>query len=470
MSFTKILATIGPKTQSLEMLTALLDAGMTAVRMNFSHGDHAYHATTIANVRQLAAERGQHIPLVLDTKGPEIRTGKLVDGQAISLQKGREITVTTESILGDAACISIDYPTLADDVVVWGKIMLADGLIALEVKERLDAQRVRCVVMNDGTLGEKKNVNLPGVIVKLPALAEKDKEDLRFACEQKVDYVAASFVRKASDVDEIRAFLETYGGKYIKIIAKIENQEWVANLDAIIAKADGIMVARGDLGVDVPLEEMPLLQKTMIQKTNAAGKLAVTATQMLESMIMNPRPTRAEVTDVANAILDGTDVVMLSGETASGSNPIEAVTTMAKICQTIDPEQATRHLHDNLEEIADSDIASAITRAIARGAVQTARAIDAKAIVVLSKAGTTLRQIRKYNPHCELIVLTTYPQVARQLILFRGVRAQIVEEPLNYTDVEHYVRHDISVWSPIVLTWGGSISWLGVTDMIKIMV
>ncbi len=318
MKKTKIVCTIGPKTESKEMLTKLANAGMNVMRLNFSHGDFAEHGQRIDNLREVMAATGKQLAILLDTKGPEIRTIKLENGQDFSLVAGQEFTFTTDiSVVGNQDRVAVTYPGFAKDLTKGNTILVDDGLIEMEVLETTETE-VKCKVLNNGDLGENKGVNLPGVSVKLPALAEKDKADLKFGCEQGVDFVAASFIRKAEDVKEIRELLNANGGEKIQIISKIENQEGVDNFDAILEASDGIMVARGDLGVEIPVEEVIFAQKMMIEKCNRARKVVITATQMLDSMIKNPRPTRAEAGDVANAIMDGTDAVMLSGESAKG--------------------------------------------------------------------------------------------------------------------------------------------------------
>lgn len=316
MKKTKIVCTIGPKTESVEMLTKLVNAGMNVMRLNFSHGDFAEHGQRIQNVREVMAQTGQPVAILLDTKGPEIRTIKLEGGADVSLTAGQEFTFTTDiTVVGNQDRVAVTYPGFANDLSAGDTILVDDGLIEMEVLATTNTE-VKCRVLNNGDLGENKGVNLPGVSVKLPALAEKDKADLKFGCEQGVDFVAASFIRKAEDVNEIRELLNANGGEKIQIISKIENQEGVDNFDAILEASDGIMVARGDLGVEIPVEEVIFAQKMMIEKCNRARKVVITATQMLDSMIKNPRPTRAEAGDVANAIMDGTDAVMLSGESA----------------------------------------------------------------------------------------------------------------------------------------------------------
>ncbi len=336
MKKTKIVCTIGPKTESVEKLTELVNAGMNVMRLNFSHGDFAEHGTRIANFREVMDKVGKQLAILLDTKGPEIRTIKLEGGNDVDLVAGQEFTFTTDtSVVGNKETVAVTYAGFAADLNAGNTILVDDGLIEMEVISTTETE-VKCKVLNNGALGENKGVNLPGVSVQLPALSEKDKADLKFGCEQGVDFVAASFIRKASDVKEIREILDANGGNDIHIISKIENQEGVDNFDEILELSDGIMVARGDLGVEIPAEEVIFAQKMMIEKCNRARKMVITATQMLDSMINNPRPTRAEAGDVANAIMDGTDAVMLSGETAKGKYPVEAVTIMAQIANRTD--------------------------------------------------------------------------------------------------------------------------------------
>ena len=336
MKKTKIVCTIGPKTESEEVLLSLLNAGMNVMRLNFSHGNYDEHENRIKNLRAVLNKTDLQAAIMLDTKGPEIRTMKLENGKDISLNAGQIFTFTTnKTILGNSKCVAVTYSGFTNDIKIGNTILVDDGLLCMTVIDILQDQVV-CQVLNNGDLGENKGVNIPGVSLTLPALSEKDKRDLIFGCEQRVDFIAASFIRKHSDVQNIRDHLKQYGGEHIQIISKIENQEGLDNFDKILEESDGIMVARGDLGVEIPVEEVILAQKMIIAKCNQAGKVVITATQMLDSMIKNPRPTRAEAGDVANAILDGTDAVMLSGESAKGKYPLESVTIMAKICERTD--------------------------------------------------------------------------------------------------------------------------------------
>jgi len=356
---TKIVCTIGPKSESKEMLTKLVENGMNVMRLNFSHGDFVEHGTRITRIREVCEETGKNVAVLLDTKGPEIRTVKLENGNDVLLTAGQEFILSTDqTIVGDNTIVAVTYENLTKDLVIGNTVLLDDGLIEMTVKSITDTN-VICTVMNTGELGENKGVNLPGVKVQLPALSKKDKGDLIFGCEQDVDFIAASFIRKKEDVLEIRELLKANGGENIQIISKIENQEGVDNFDEILAVSDAIMVARGDLGVEIPVEEVIFAQKMMIEKANKARKPVITATQMLDSMIKNPRPTRAEAGDVANAIIDGTDAVMLSGESAKGKYPAEAVEIMASICARTDSV-----LHPVVEE-KEADLR--ITEAVCSG-------------------------------------------------------------------------------------------------------
>ena len=427
IKMTKVICTIGPKSESSEMLQKLVQNGMNIMRLNFSHGDYEEHGGRIDRLREITDNTGRYIGILLDTKGPEIRTGKLEGGNDILLEAGNKITITTDySHVGNKDKISVSYPGIVNDLKPGNTILLDDGLIGLEVLEIKDNE-IFCEIKNTGEVGEIKGVNLPGVSVGLPALAEKDIADLKFGCEKGVDFVAASFIRKASDVAEVRRVLDENGGARIQIISKIENQEGVDNFDEILELSDAIMVARGDLGVEIPAEEVPFMQKMMIRKCNKVGKPVITATQMLDSMNRNPRPTRAEAGDVANAILDGTDAVMLSGESAKGKYPVEAVKMMADISKRT----------DEFKRYKDIDIDGSgnitVTEAISRGAVSSSEALDAKLILCWTKTGRAARMIRKYGPTVPIIALTDSEQTARQLALVRGVRAY-VEKNLDVAD------------------------------------
>ena len=359
MKKTKIVCTMGPNTSDRELMRKLIRNGMDVARFNFSHGDHEEHKSRMDMVKQLREEEHTNTAILLDTKGPEIRTGVLKGGKKVVLETGAEFLLSTKAIEGDEKKVSITYEGLVNDVDRGSRILIDDGLIELKVTGKTETDII-CKVVNGGELGERKGVNVPNVPVRLPAITDKDKEDLRFGVEQDIDFIAASFVRNAECILEIRAFLKELGAPYIPIIAKIENAEGIQNIDEIIRAADGIMVARGDLGVEIPAEEVPYLQKMMIQKCNNNFKTVITATQMLDSMIRNPRPTRAEVTDVANAVYDGTDAVMLSGETAAGKYPLEALQMMVHIVENTEQHLDYERILDEAGEHFKSGVSSAI--------------------------------------------------------------------------------------------------------------
>ncbi len=466
IKMTKVVCTIGPKSESKEMLTKLVESGMNVMRLNFSHGDFEEHGGRIKNIREVMKETGKYVAIMLDTKGPEIRTGKLVNDEDVLLKAGNKIVITTDySFVGNADKISVSYPGITKDLKPGNTILLDDGLIGLTV-DKIEGDEIFCTINNTGELGGTKGVNLPGVSVGLPALAEKDIADLKFGCEQGVDYIAASFIRKASDVAEVRKVLDENGGHNIKIMSKIENQEGIDNFDEILELSDAIMVARGDLGVEVPAEEVPFMQKMMIRKCNAAGKPVVTATQMLDSMIRNPRPTRAEAGDVANAILDGTDAVMLSGESAKGKYPAEAVKMMATISARTDEFKKFKHIEKPEGEVT-------VTEAISMGAVETSQLLNAKLIVCWTKTGRAARMIRKYGPTAPILALTDNDQTARQLAFVRGVRAYVATDLDKADDffkkaLEVAAQHesDVKAGDLVVLVTG--ISETGTTNTFKV--
>jgi len=421
---TKIICTIGPKTKEPAMLAQLMEAGMNVCRLNFSHGSYEYHGQCVQNIKNTMSASKRLVSIMLDTKGPEIRTGMLKDGQEVLLKKGATVVLTTDyTLLGDENKIAISYAKLPQSVIHGSLVMIEDGLMCLFVEQVLNAQEVRCTVINGGSLGEKKNVNLPGVDVDLPVITEKDIEDLKFGVEQGVDFIAASFVRSAEAVYRIREVLGEKGKK-IRIISKIESQQGLDNFDEILNASDGIMVARGDLGVQIPLEQVALAQKMMIKKCNLAGKIVVTATQMLESMVKNPSPTRAEASDVANAVFDGTDCVMLSGETAKGDYPIEAVKIMSEICLEAEANIDYQATFNALRSTITSPIS--IAEAIASSAVKTAYDLNAALLIVLTESGGTARFVAKYRPQCPILCLTPSEQGARQLLVSRGVLPLLV--------------------------------------------
>ena len=417
MKKTKIICTMGPNTNDCGLMKSLMLNGMDVARFNFSHGDHEEQKGRMDMLKQLREELGTNTAILLDTKGPEIRTGKLKDGKKVTLENGAAFTLTTEEIEGDGTKVSITYTGLPEDVDRGSTILIDDGLIGLKVVRKTEKE-IFCEVVNGGELGEKKGVNVPNVSVRLPAITEKDKEDIRFGVEQGIDFIAASFVRNAECVLEIKAFLKDLNAPYIPIIAKIENAEGLRNIDEIIRASDGIMVARGDLGVEIPAEEVPYLQKMMIQKCNSNFKTVITATQMLDSMIRNPRPTRAEVTDVANAVYDGTDAVMLSGETAQGKYPLEALQMMVHII-----ENTEQHLdYDMMLNKAGEHLKSGLSSAIGYSSVLAAANLNAKCILTPSVSGATTRVVSNMRPRQDILGITPNERALRRMSIYWGVR------------------------------------------------
>ena len=451
---THIICTLGPSSRSVEDLENLLQAGMSVARFNFSHGTHEYHLETLENLRAASANTGRVCAVLLDTKGPEIRSGALVDGEPVRLSRGSRIELTTDyAHVGTNAKIAISYEHLARDVKQGDTILMSDGNVMLEVLETDPTNgTVACECLNDATLGERKNCNLPGVKVDLPTMTEKDLHDIvDFGVANDVDFIAASFVRKARDVALIRETLRDAGGDAIKIISKVENYEGLCNYDAILDASDGIMVARGDLGMEIPLERIFWVQKMMIRKANLLGKPVITATQMLDSMIAAPRPTRAEATDVANAVLDGTDCVMLSGETAAGAYPREAVEIMAGICEEAEQCVDNYALSKSLLNVTLDGVGGAplsTIEALASSTVMTAAKTKAACIVVLAANGEAARMIAKYRPAVPIVVgvvpreargsigfaetSKSGRQVARQLMLTRGLVPTVVSVPEDH--------------------------------------
>ena len=418
MKKTKVVCTMGPNTNDKEVMRKLIQNGMDVARFNFSHGDHEEQKFRMDLLKELREEEHAHTAILLDTKGPEIRTGLLKDGKKVTLQEGNTFVLTMEDIVGDDTKVSLSYKGLAEDVQQGTVILIDDGLIGLKVKEIVD-QDIVCEIVNGGELGERKGVNVPNVPVRLPAITEKDKEDIKFGVEQDIDFIAASFVRNAECVLEIRAFLKELDAPYIPIIAKIENAEGIRNIDEIIRAADGIMVARGDMGVEIPAEEVPYLQKMLIQKCNNNFKTVITATQMLDSMIRNPRPTRAEVTDVANAVYDGTDAVMLSGETAQGKYPVEALQRMVHII-----ENTEQHLdYDMILDKAGDHLKRGISSAIGYSSVLAAANLKAKAIITPTVSGATARVMSNLKPIQPIIGVTPSERALRRMSIYWGVQA-----------------------------------------------
>ncbi|KAK8790974.1 hypothetical protein WA158_005605 [Blastocystis sp. Blastoise] len=431
---TKIICTLGPAVNSVDKIVQLIDAGMNVARFNFSHGTFETHDAMYQNLQNALKQRpGKHVAVMLDDKGPEIRTGYLVDGKAVTIVKDSIVEITTDyTIKGDATHLACTYTDLPTSVKVGQKIFVADGDLTFIVKEIGDTS-IKCQAMNNATIGETKNMNLPGVVVTLPTLTEKDKHDIsQWPLTHNVDYIAASFVRKASNIDEIR---ECLGRRlqHIQVIAKIENEEGLKNIEEIIQKADGIMVARGDLGMEMPPEKVFLAQKKMIHLCNIYGKYVITATQMLDSMISKPRPTRAECTDVANAVLDGSDCVMLSGESANGAYPFEAVSIMSRICVTaesiMNPDEEFNKIR-SLVLTKEGNVT--VPESIASSAVKTAIDVNAKLIIVLTSTGSTARQVAKYRPPQFIYVLAETKAVATQVEgVIRGTKCRSIESMMG---------------------------------------
>ncbi|MBS4176059.1 pyruvate kinase [Lederbergia citrea] len=472
MKKTKIVCTIGPASENPETLSQLIDAGMNVARLNFSHGDHEEHRSRIVNIRETAKKAGKNIGILLDTKGPEIRTHDMENG-AIELKADSTVIISMEEVLGTVDKFSLSYPGLINDVHRGSKILLDDGLIALEVTEiKRENSEIVTKVLNTGILKNKKGVNVPGVSVNLPGMTEKDAKDILFGIEQGVDFIAASFVRRATDVLEIRQLLEENGGSYINIIPKIENQEGVDNIDEILAVSDGVMVARGDLGVEIPTEAVPLVQKQLIKKCNEAGKPVITATQMLDSMQRNPRPTRAEASDVANAIFDGSDAVMLSGETAAGSYPVEAVQTMHNIALTA--EQALNHqeILSYLSKNSEHNMTDAICQSVAHTAIN----LEVSAIVTPTESGHTARMISKYRPKAPIVAITSNEAIVRRLSLKWGVYPKLgqkvttTDEMLENAVTESLNSGLVKHGDLIVITGGVPVGEKGTTNLMKVHV
>ena len=428
MKKTKVVCTMGPNTNDRELLKKLIENGMDVARFNFSHGDHEEQKSRMDLLKELRQELNTNTAILLDTKGPEIRTGVLKGGKRIMLKAGEQFTLTTEEIEGDESKVSITYEGLVQDVDAGRVILIDDGLIELKVVGKSEKE-IFCEVINGGELGERKGVNVPNVAVRLPAITEKDKDDIRFGVEQGIDFIAASFVRNAECVLEIKAYLKELGAPYVPIIAKVENAEGIKNIDEIIRAADGVMVARGDLGVEIPAEEVPYLQKMIIQKCNMNFKTVITATQMLDSMMRNPRPTRAEVTDVANAVYDGTDAVMLSGETAQGKYPLEALQMMVHIIQNTE-----QHLdYEGMLEKTGGHLKSGVSSAIGYSSVLAASNLNAKCIITPSVSGATARVVSNLRPRQVILGVSPNERTLRRMSIYWGVKP-IKSQAFNTTD------------------------------------
>jgi len=469
MKKTKIVCTIGPASESEEVFEKLVLNGLNVARLNFSHGTHEEHKKRIDMIKKVRKKLDIPVAIMLDTKGPEIRTGVFENG-IVELVEGQEFTVTTRDVVGNSSICSVTYKGLPKDVSVGNSILIDDGLIELKVKEIVNDTDIKCIVVNPGPVKNHKGVNVPGIKINLPAITQKDIDDILFGIENEIDFIAASFIRKASDVIEIRKILEAHKANNIQIISKIENQEGVDNIDEIIQVSDGIMVARGDLGVEIPTEEIPLVQKTIIKKCNEEGKPVITATQMLDSMMRNPRPTRAEVTDVANAIFDGTDAIMLSGETAAGKYPVEAVRTMANIALR------TEHSLNYKELLSTKSIGNniTVTNAISHATCATAEDLGAAAIVTATSSGYTAKAVSKFRPSAPIVAVTPREDVMRKLMLVWGVYAvqaedvdstdEVIDESVKRAMEKGYIKQG----DLIVITAGIPVGVAGSTNLIKV--
>lgn len=470
MRKTKIVCTMGPATDKEQVLMELIQSGMNVARFNFSHGSHEEQRQRMEMLKKLRRQCKKPVAMLLDTKGPEIRTGIFQGGKAV-LEPGQQFTLTCRDIIGNSTMAAVTYPKLYEDEKPGNRILIDDGLVELEVQE-VRGEDIICKVVNGGVISNHKGVNVPNVHINLPYMSEKDKEDILFGIEQDVDFVAASFTRTAEDVRQIRKLLDENGGEDINIIAKIENAEGVERIDEIIREADGIMIARGDMGVEVPDEEVPVIQKMIIKKVYEAGKQVITATQMLDSMMKNPRPTRAETADVANAIYDGTSAIMLSGETAAGNYPVEALKTMVRIAERIEKDIDYCKRFFIHERKANPDITDAISHATCT----TAHDLNARAIITVTKSGRSARMISRYRPDCDIIACAITEKVSRQLNMSWGVTPVLLEEKNEVFELFDYATRAcleeglIHKGDVAVFTSGVPIGISGTTNMIKVHV
>lgn len=468
MRKTKIVCTIGPATNDEDMLRELMLAGMDVARINFSHGSHEAAKVMVDRIKKVRNELDLPVAILLDTKGPEIRLKKFKDGK-VTLKEGQTFTLCTNDVEGDEKQVSITYTELPNDVNIGSRILIDDGLIELNVTSVKNGKIV-CIVKNGGTISDNKGVNVPNVELSMPYLSEKDKSDILFGIEQDFDFIAASFCRTAEDALEIKQLLERNGGRDINVIAKIENKQGVDNIDEILSIADGIMVARGDMGVEIDMQDLPVIQKELIKKTYRAGKRVITATQMLDSMIRNPRPTRAEVSDVANAIYDGTSAIMLSGETAMGKYPIEAVKTMASIAER------TENDIDYVNRLKNSDFSSGfdVTNAISHATCTTAHDLGAAAIIALTYSGGTARQISRFRPVCPIIAPTISEKARRQLNMSWGVIPMVSSVCANSDELFDKAVDDaermnlVKNGDIVVITGGMPLGVAGTTNIMKV--
>ena len=470
MRKTKIVCTLGPATDDLKVLESMIEEGMNVARFNFSHGTYDEHLQRLEELKQARRDKSRYVAALLDTKGPEIRVRKFKDG-LINLEAEQEFTLTTRELEGDNKIVSVTYKDFPNDVSIGTRVLIDDGLIELRVIDKNETD-VKCVVVNPGPVSNNKGVNLPGTVVSMPYMSDKDVEDINFAVDNDFDFIAASFVRTAGDVLKIKRILEERNCSTIAIIAKIENKQGVENIDEILQVSDGVMIARGDMGVEIPYEDVPVIQKMIIKKAAKAGKMTITATQMLESMMKNPRPTRAETADVANAVFDGTGAIMLSGETAVGKYPVEAVKTMARVA--VRAEEAINYKKRFFTDERKSN--PNITDAISHATCTTAHDLNARAILTVTKSGTTAKNIARYRPGCDILACATNENLCRRLNLVWGVAPIRVEDEfdtfalfdkcvdrameLNYLD-----KGDTTV-----ITAGLPLGIPGTTNMIKVQI
>lgn len=476
MKKTKIICTMGPNTNDRELLKELVLNGMDVARFNFSHGDYEEQKYRMDLLKSVREETGIPVAILLDTKGPEIRTGLLENGENVMIEEGSRFVFTTEEVVGTKERVSITYAGLVEDVEVGGRILVDDGLLEFEI-EKAEGTDIICKTISGGVLGQRKGVNVPNVKVKLPAITKKDKEDIKFGIQQGVDFIAASFIRSGEAILEIKEFLKENGAEKIQVIAKIENQEGLENADKIIEYSDGVMVARGDLGVEIPAERLPHVQKQLIRKCNEKYKPVITATQMLDSMIRNPRPTRAEVTDVANAIYDGTDVIMLSGETAAGKHPVEALKMMCEIAKA-----SEEHLvEDDTLETRQMSEKQNVSSSVGIASVITAKQLHAKYIVTPSVSGQTTRLVSKLRPMTPIIGMSPNESTLRKMQLYWGVQPMpttVMESPDDIMTRSVNILKNlgkVETGDTIVITAGMPVSGntqevYGFTNMMKVAV
>lgn len=470
MRKTKIVCTLGPSTENEDVLKQMMIEGMNVARCNFSHGTYDDHKRRMDMVKKLRKEVGEPVAILLDTKGPEVRVRNFKEGK-VTLEEGQLFTLTADDVEGTKDIVSVTYNRLYEDLEVGMRVLIDDGLIEMKV-EKVDKNNIVCRVINGGVVSNHKGVNVPEVDLSMPYISDKDREDILFGIEQDVDFIAASFVQKKEDILQLRKLLEKNGGEDIRIISKIENAQGVANIDDIIEVSDGIMVARGDMGVEIPYEEVPVIQKKIIKKVYRAGKQVITATQMLESMIKNPRPTRAETTDIANAVYDGTSAIMLSGETAAGAYPVEAVKTMVRIAERTEQDVDYCKRFFQYERNANPDI----TDAICHATCTTALDLNARAIVTVTKSGRSARMISRYRPNSDIISCATTEKVCRQLSLTWGVVPILIKEEkevFNLFDKAIQAAMKMKLLEKgdlTVITSGVPIGVSGTTNMMKVQI